>query len=276
MKIEIRHNNSYIIEFNRLDVQGRSAAGGYAFTFIFRGSRQACETPITIFDISMGISLADSAVPLIASIPSSTQIVQCNGYPNNNEQLIFETILTKEKVNALEDCRQESELNLNISLRALTSSSEGLLSSYEASNIVIPRESWLNALKNSGFRQTLLFEIPLPTVPEGLMVILSKAQEFIETGHYKDAVMQCRHVIEKIEMMRDDKNLSRDANSKAHGKERMSMSSIERLLSLREQLKNICQLGAHGSEDFTRSQAKAVLGITLALLAEPTVGAFEF
>lgn len=50
------------------------------------------------------------------------------------------------------------------------------------------------------------------------------------------------------------------------------MSSIDRLLSLREQLKNVCQLGAHGTEDFTRSQAKAVLGMTMALLAEPTVG----
>lgn len=275
MRLAIRQNNSYIIEFDRLDVQGRSAVGGYAFTFIFRGSRHACEIPITILDISMGISLTNPAEPLVAAIPSSNQIVQCHGYPNNNEQLIFETILTKEQVNALEDCRQESELNLNVSLRALTFSSEGLLPSYEASNVVIPRELWLNALKNSGFRQTLLFEIPLPTVPESLATILSKAQEFIETGHYKDAVMQCRHVIEHIEMMRGDKNLSRDANSKAHGKERTSMSSIERLLSLREQLKNICQLGAHGSEDFTRSQAKAVLGITLALLAAPTVGAFE-
>lgn len=54
--------------------------------------------------------------------------------------------------------------------------------------------------------------------------------------------------------------------------ERKNMSSDERLLSLREQLKNVCQLGAHGSESFTRSQAKAVLGMTMALLAEPTVG----
>lgn len=54
------------------------------------------------------------------------------------------------------------------------------------------------------------------------------------------------------------------------------MSSIERLLSLREQLKNVCQLGAHGSEEFTRSQAKAILGMTMTLLAEPTVGFSEF
>src|SRR5690625_7830226 len=84
--------------------------------------------------------------------------------------------------------------------------------------------------------------------------------------------MQCRHIIEQIEKVREDKNQSSAANTKAHSKERKDMSSIERLLSVREQLKNVCQLGAHGSESFTRSQAKTVLAMTMALLAEPTVG----
>jgi hypothetical protein len=46
------------------------------------------------------------------------------------------------------------------------------------------------------------------------------------------------------------------------------MTAIERILSLRKQIK----IGAHSSESFTRSQAKAVLGMTMALLAEPAVG----
>lgn len=41
---------------------------------------------------------------------------------------------------------------------------------------------------------------------------------------------------------------------------------------MQEQVKNICHLGAYGSESFTRTQAKAVLGMTIALLAKPTVG----
>jgi hypothetical protein len=47
---------------------------------------------------------------------------------------------------------------------------------------------------------------------------------------------------------------------------------VSKSLNLREQIKNVCQLGAHGNKIFTRSQAKAILGITLSLLAEPTVG----
>lgn len=53
---------------------------------------------------------------------------------------------------------------------------------------------------------------------------------------------------------------------------REGMTPIERMLATRETLKSICHLGPHGSEQFTRSQAKAVLAMTLSLLAEPTIG----
>jgi hypothetical protein len=272
MRISIRNNSSYIIEFDQLIVSGREAAGGYAFSFTLRGSRPACSAPVSIFDISLSLSLSDPVRPLLNAVPSSTQVVQCHSFANNSEQIHFECVLTKGQVNAIEDYRLEGDLKLNVGLRALTTSSDGLLTSFDVADVVVPREHWLNALKSAGFRQTLLFEVPLPSVSEELTGIISKAQEFIETGHYKDAVMQCRHIIEQIEKVRDDKNQSSAANTKAHSKERKDMSSIERLLSVREQLKNVCQLGAHGNEFFTRSQAKTVLAMTVALLAEPTVG----
>lgn len=272
MRISIRNNSSYIIEFDRLIVSGREAAGGYAFSFTLRGSRPACSAPVSIFDISLSLSLSDPVRPLLTAVPSSTQVVQCHSFANNSEQIHFECVLTKGQVNAIEDYRLEGDLKLNVGLRALTTSGDGLLTSFDVADVVVSREHWLNALKSAGFRQTLLFEVPLPSVSEELTGIISKAQEFIETGHYKDAVMQCRHIIEQVEKVRDDKNQSSAANTKAHSKERKDMSSIERLLSVREQLKNVCQLGAHGSESFTRSQAKTVLAMTMALLAEPTVG----
>lgn len=233
MRISIRNNSSYIIEFDQLIVSGREAAGGYAFSFTLRGSRQACSAPVSIFDISLSLSLADPVRPLLIAVPSSTQVVQCHNFPNNSEQIHFECVLTKGQVNAIEDYRLEGDLKLNVGLRALTTSGDGLLTSFDVVDVVIPREHWLNALKSAGFRQTLLFEVPLPSVAEELTGIMSKAQEFIETGHYKDAVMQCRHIIEQIEKIRDDKKQSSAANAKAHSKERKDMSSIERLLSLR-------------------------------------------
>lgn len=277
MRIPINHNGTAIAEFNQLIVTGREAIGGYAFNFSLKGSRKACDNPMKISEISLSLSLAEPVRPFVIAIPSSTQTMQCSIYANNSEQQNFEVMLSKEQINAIEEYRQEADLKLKIGLRALTESNDNQWPSYDEDVVEISRQHWLEALGKSGFRQTLLFEIPLPDVSDELMSLISKAQEFIETGHYKDAVMQCRHVIEQIEILRGDKALSSAANKKAQvNQQRKDMTSIERLLSMREQIKNVCQLGAHGSEEFTRSQAKAVLGVTMALLAEPTVGFAQF
>lgn len=244
MRISIRNNSSYIIEFDQLTVSGREAAGGYAFSFTLRGSRPACSAPVSIFDISLSLSLSDPVRPLLTAVPSSTQVVQCHSFANNSEQIHFEFVLTKGQVNAIEDYRLEGDLKLSVGLRALVTSDDCLYSSFDAVDVVIPRQHWLNALSSAGFRQTLLFEVPLPSVPEELTGIMNKAQEFIETGYYQDAVMQCRRIVECVENLRKDKKRSAIANKKAHGADRQDMSAIYRLMSLREQLKNICQLGA--------------------------------
>lgn len=180
MRISISHNGTYIIEFDQFIVNGREAVGGYAFSFTLRGSRQACNTPISIFDISLSLSLSDPARPLLTAVPSSSQVVQCHNFVNGGEQVYFEFVLNKEQVNTVEDYRSEGDLKLNIGLRALITSADGLLSSFDATDIVVPRESWLKALENSGFRKTILFEVPLPSVPDDLSALISNAQEFIE------------------------------------------------------------------------------------------------
>lgn len=271
MRLPIQHNGNYIVEFEQLKVHGREATGGYGLTFVMGGNRQPCQSKIVIFDVSLSISLAEPKRPLLVSIPSSDRLIKCHNFPSS-EQIAFETVLTREQVNALEEYRHEKDLKLDLGLRALVASGDELLSSFDCTDITVPREQWLDALKNAGYRKTLLFEVPLPKSSGDLEALFSKAQELIEIGHYKDAVLQCRLIVEQVESVRGDKQASASANKLAHSSERRDMSSIDRLLSLREQLKNVCQLGAHGTEDFTRSQAKAVLGMTMALLAEPTVG----
>lgn len=271
MRISIKHDSKYLIEFDQVQVNGRKALGGYALTFTLKGMASLIDPPVMIYDLHLILSTANQKSLIASSIRSSSQIIQIGAY-SGSEQVSFEAMFTKEQINALEEYRQEKELQLNFGLRATTSSGSEPRVSLDNIDVIISREHWLNALKDSGFRKTILYEVPLPDVDEEMNGFIVKAQTFIETGHYKEAVIQCRHIIEAIEGIRDDRKLSIAANTKAHGSERKDMTAIERMLSLREQIKNVCQLGAHGSEIFTRSQAKAVLGITLSLLAEPTVG----
>lgn len=271
MRLPIRCNGNYIVDFDQFFVHGREAAGGYGFVFSMRGTRQACENKTAIFSLSLSISLADTRKSLAQSIPSSSQLIKCHNFANS-EQVFFEVVFTKEQISAIEDYRQEQDLKLQFGLRSLIAKGEEWFSDQDLADVTLTREQWLDALKKAGYRNTMLFEVPVPTLPDGLALVISKAQEFIEIGHYRDAVMQCRHLIEQVETIREDKKSSGAANNMAHGQNRRDMTAIQRLLSLREQLKNICQLGAHGSEEFTRSQAKSVLGMTMTLLAEPTVG----
>lgn len=277
MRISLRHNSSEVIELYDVSVNGRKAAGGYGFTLLFQGSHQGFELPVTIFDIRLTLELLEPKVVIVNSILSSNQLITCKSHPSR-EQIVFEFVLSKEQLNFIEENRQDRDLKLNLWLRNV-SFQDGLnTTNSDTAEVSILRDHWLKALKDSGFRQTLLFEIPMPDCAGEPETLIAKAQEFIEVGHYKDAVMQCRHIIEHIEQMRGDKRDSAEANRLAHAKseQRQQMSVEQRLLSIREQLKNVCQLGAHGAEQFTRSQARAVLGMTMVLLAEPTVGYSKF
>jgi len=274
MRISIKNLNYDIVEFNQIQINGKKAVGGYGFIIALTGNLKGIKESCSIFDLKLSAFLKDSQKAIFHCISAHTQLIQCNQYGNSNEQIFFELILTREQVNAIEDARQAKNMDFTISLDALVNFNNSLIASKDRTELTIPREQWLDALRNSGFRETIIFEIPLPQNLGELKNLILKAQEFIEIGHYKDAVLQCRLIIESVEIFRADQKDSRDANKKAHSPERKNMNSTERLLSLREQLKNICQLGAHvnDQEEFTRLQANAILGTTLALLSEPTIG----
>jgi len=275
LRLSIRDSGRYLIEFDRLDVQGRKAVSGCGLVFSLKGSSPGSERNVDIFDIQLGLHNSEGSRFIVPSIPYADSLRQTSQYSNGNESFHFEAVLTLEQINAIEEIRQDGDLKLVVTLKALLSSSSGLERSYERSEVVVPREVWLKALSSSGFCRTVLYEIPLPASDVDIESLLTKARGFIETGHYKDAVMQCRHIIEWLEEQRGDKREAAAANRMAHSDSRKDMTSIERLLSLREQLKNVCQLGGHGREAFTRSQALSVLGMTMALISEPTVGALS-
>ena len=169
MRILIRHNSDDIVEFNQFSVHGREAAGGYGFTFSLQGNRKGSKDSIVIFDIRLTLALSSPTKPIVTSIPSSIQIIQCYEHPNNSEQLHFEVVLTKEQVNAIEEYRQDKDLTLNLGLRALTSSNSAPVASYEHEDVIVPREHWLKALSNSGFMESTLKEANSDYAPFNLI-----------------------------------------------------------------------------------------------------------
>ena len=52
MRLPIRYNGNDIVEFDRLTVHGREAAGGYGLTLLMRGNRQPSQGKMMLFNIS--------------------------------------------------------------------------------------------------------------------------------------------------------------------------------------------------------------------------------
>ena len=74
-----------------------------------------------------------------------------------------------------------------------------------------------------------------------------------------------------MEKLNNDKKHAKKAVDK-YKEKRMDMCTIERMLFLREALKNITHLGAHHEDQISRHQAQSILGITVSVLACPEVG----
>lgn len=183
--------------------------------------------------------------------------------------------LSGNQISAIEEYRNSGDLKLSIWLSGIVDYEGKRTDFSDKGDYLISKQQWIEALSSMGYKDALLFEIAFPNVEgsdtEAIKELLKKAQTHILNGHYQESVGLCRQAIEVIEKVRDDKSKASSAVSK-YRENRQHMNTEERMLFLREGLKNITQLGAHYGDEFSRNQAQAVLGMTVALLSSPEVG----
>lgn len=277
MSLRINHNGSDIYGASAIRLTGRAAVGSYGFVLGLTFHQKPTSQTVWVNSLWCSISLADSKHVVLPRVDCSDGPFSANSEFQQEKRVFFEFTLTAQQLETLEAERGSKDLHLSVGLRFTTQTpTEGPDQRLSDEVILIPREDWLVALNQSGFRKTILFEMPVSQLDTYSDELIAKAWHLIDTGYYRDAVMQCRHLIEHIEGVRGDGKLAQAENKKSSdSKLRKEMSIEGRMLSMREHVKNICQLGAHGDEHFTRSQAKAVLAMTIALLSEPTVGFTE-
>lgn len=276
MSLRINHNGMTIYELTTSKLTGREALGSFGFVLSMNFQQSRTDEVINVERLWCSVGLNLGLEMILPRVECSEGSFSTSVDYQNDQRLFFEFVLTGQQLEAIEVRRGDGDLALKIGLRASTrTTGEETVQTLSDESLTVPREEWLKALENSGYRKTLLFELPVAHMDDHADTLVHRAQYLIDTGLYKEAVIQCRHIIEHVEELRGDKQASMNANKDSQDRvKRMDMSVEARMLSMREHVKNICQLGGHGHEQFTRSQARAVLAMTLALLSEPTVGFF--
>lgn len=155
---------------------------------------------------------------------------------------------------ALENLRAGGDVHFTVLLEGWASQGTNLPQQYWLNaEVTVPRSEWLKRLEESGYKKTLLLEIPVPEVPanEALSPAarhLEMAQKHLLSGHYRDCVGACRDVVSAIDFIEFSADKDRDLRSVTEGIQRKASdlrSKDERIYLLRHSFKQIAHAARH-------------------------------
>lgn len=275
MSLSIDSQNGVILgEVRDISINGFPGCGIFGLYINLKVSAGNLKSEALITQLVCRIELEKPALKISNGFIDNHPTLRWTEY-SGIEQVGFLFYLSGSQIQAIETYRLSGDIKLGIWL-AGNILYEGKSQSFsDKGEFVVPKQQWLEALGRMGYRDTLLFELAMPKFDENeaskLMDYLERAQNHILNGHYQESVVLCRKAIEWVEKKRSDKNEAGKSVNKFKDSRR-DMTINERMLFLREGLKNITHLSAHEDEEFSRQQAQAVLGMTVALLSAPEVG----
>lgn len=268
------HNGRRLGEVRDISVHGFPGCGIYGLYIILKVGAGNLKSEAFLSQLQCRIELVAPTLKIGNGFIEGHPVIRWTEY-SETEQLGFHFYLSGSQVDAIESCRCSRDIKFGVWLSG-TVQYEGKPQNFsDRIEYVVQKQQWLEALKAMNYQESLLFELQMPkqddSIEDGFRELLKRAQSHIFNGHYQESVGLCRQAIEIVEKGRNDKNKATAAVSK-YKDNRHEMDSDERMLFLREGLKNITQLGAHHGDEFSRNQAQAVLGMTVALLSSPEVG----
>jgi len=180
----------------------------------------------------------------------------------------LECDLDRSRLEAIEALRAGGNLNLQIDLQAQIDGADWQAQSTEFS---VNQSAWAEVLKESGYRQTIMIEVPVPDSSanpelEAAVVYLEQARSHLLAGRDRDAVGACRDVLEEL------KKLPGADLPEPTGNQHV-MSKAERVMKLRKALTTLTHPARHRDEDaarilWSRVDAQAVITMTAGLIME--------
>lgn len=268
MSIGIDDPNGYrVAELREVKVHGLPGVGSYTLVFVLHFAATQPRAETTLRNVTVRLDWGDNEQRMIGvALPDglSARIHQ----HSTNFPIGFRLSLSAAQIEGIEKRRNGGNFKLSLWFMGdveQAGQSHGVVGTHE---FEVRLQDWIEALERMEYRRTMLFELPVPSSDAPVGELMAKAQAFLHKGDYEQAVILCRQAIEKIEVSADDKSAAGQAVKK-YRSAREEMDTTERLLFLRESLKNATHLAVHHSPNhcgFSRDQAKAILGATISLI----------
>lgn len=265
-------NGSRLAEVKSISVHGVNGCGVYVLYLRLSTLVANLKSEALVSQLACRLEVAEPLSKICNGVIEGNPVIRWTEYTDDSE-LGFFFYLSASQINSIEEARDSGDLKLSIWLSGVVDYNGKKTDFSNKGDFVISKQQWLEALSAMCYQDTLLFELPMPNETEStdMKVLLERAQKHILNGLYQESVGICRQIIELVEKNRKDKKKALEAVSK-YKENRQEMNALERMLFLREGLKNITQLGAHHGDDFSRQQSQSILGMTVALLSSSEIG----
>jgi hypothetical protein len=185
-----------------------------------------------------------------------------------SQEVYLECDMDRGRLEAIEALRAGDSLTLTIGVQAQIDDGEWQT---QFAELTVNQSSWAAVLKDVGYRQTLMIEVPVPsalTDPEltAAVAYLDQAQSHLLAGHDRDAVGACRDVLEELKKLP-----GADLPEPTGGQQ--AMTKAERVMKLRKALTTLTHPARHRDEDaarilWGRIDAQAIIAMTAGLIME--------
>lgn len=252
-------NDRRAAELRDIQISGLPGIGCYTLVLILHFTATLPKAEVLFRNVSIRLEWGDNLQRMIASgIPDDSPPVRVAQH-STDIQICFRLPLSPSQVEAIESRRNGGDFKLSLWFVAESAQDGAVRSIAGRHEFTVRQQVWIEALERMEYRRTMLFELSAPSTESPIGELVRKAQLFLYKGEYEQTIALCRQAVEKVESLLNDKTAATQAVDR-YRQDRKNMDATQRILFLREALKNATHLAVHHSEDhdgYSRDQAKA-------------------
>ncbi len=279
--LSLSYNSRTIADAQVQQLIGNPGIGLYQIRFSIELSKPAWSN-----DDARGVLLTDVRARVLVGAKRDRMILLGMAHPeaslvlrpmtySDKSSILFDLDLSPGQIFELEALRGGGDLHFELQMMGQAFGPNGEYPTQDKISKQVTLSDWRNVLEALGYADILVLGFEIPRGSDGAAAAaaakcLRQAQEDLLRGRYDSVVSQCRLALEGIQTAYGEVNeCAASASKYANGKDRKSMTKVERARFISEAVRHFAHLAHHPNSDgsqeiFGRTDAQAILACTVA------------